>query len=213
MLPQEESKSRRQRRLEEKADVTGKISDITRFIAFGLLVAFYTVNVSNDNFATGLRGYQCPLFLMGLCGSVAILLDYLQYVFGLLSVKNALVRETVDYDPHSLWYKGRTFCFVGKQVAVTIGSTMLVIIVALTVYKPIESTRFLSDTDAAYGTAPNTHHDGSGLAPLARQRNHGGLRCARHRSMDRAGDPVRRLPHRVFCQMGVPARSLHIGMA
>ena len=133
-LSDEATGERRARILAEKSNVTSKISDTTRFVAFGLLVAFYSVHsASGEGFAAGLKEHWVLLLIMGLCASMAILCDYLQYFFGLRSVEEALKRDTVDYDDASFAYKARKATFYIKQWLVIAGAVVLVLMVGLTV--------------------------------------------------------------------------------
>jgi hypothetical protein len=129
-----ELKERRAKRLAEKADVTARISDTTRFVAFGLLVAFYTVHAGENPFATALKEQGLLLFVMGVSAAFAILFDYVQYVCGRISVEAALRRPTVDYDETSWSYRVRVDAFAGKQALVIVGSLCLVTMVILSVF-------------------------------------------------------------------------------
>ena len=132
-LSEKEQGERRAKRIAEKQEVSGKISDTTRFVAFGLLVAFYSIHAAAEGFAGQLKQQWFLLLIMGLSAALAILCDYLQYVFGLRSVEQALKRVTLDYDDESFSYRARKFMFDAKQWLVIAGAGILVIMVALTV--------------------------------------------------------------------------------
>ncbi|MEQ8295224.1 MAG: hypothetical protein RIB55_01935 [Nitratireductor sp.] len=128
---QKENESRRIKRIDEKAAVTSKISDTTRFVAFGLLVIFYGIHIGDDSFATQARNeYPNLHFFMGLLSALAILLDYLQYVFGFVSVEDALKSESQEYDSTHIAYKARDYAFKWKQYCVIGGASILVFLVA-----------------------------------------------------------------------------------
>lgn len=133
-LSEQQESERRAQRIEDKKEVTGKISDTTRFVAFGLLVAFYSIHAAGEGFAAQLKQQWFLLLAMGLSAALAILCDYLQYVFGLMSVEQALKRETLDYDNESCAYRARKFMFDAKQWLVVVGAALLVIMVALTFF-------------------------------------------------------------------------------
>jgi hypothetical protein len=54
-------------------------------VAFGLLVAFYTIHASENDFASNMREHALPLFMMGGLASTAVLFDYIQYYCGMRS--------------------------------------------------------------------------------------------------------------------------------
>ena len=133
-LSAKEKTERRARRIAEKGEVTSKISDTTRFVAFGLLIAFYSIHAADaEGFASQLKAQWFLLLGMGLAAALAILCDYLQYFFGLRSVDQALERETLDYDDESFPYRARKAMFVAKQWLVIAGAGLLVVMVMLTV--------------------------------------------------------------------------------
>lgn len=132
-LSDQDKAERRSKRIQEKSDVTAQISDTTRFVAFGLLLAFYSIHAADpDNFGGSLQKHNVLLLIMGLSAALAVLCDYLQYFFGLKSVENALRRETLDYDDASFSYRARKFMFSAKQWFVIAGAVILVLMVALT---------------------------------------------------------------------------------
>jgi hypothetical protein len=115
----------------QKQSVTGRISETTRFVGFGLLAVYFAIRTADSGFAAGLNAkHPRLLLLMGICGLTAILLDYLQYWFGSWAVAEAMRRESLDYDPESLWYKARGATFVLKQAAAIAGALFLIIIFA-----------------------------------------------------------------------------------
>lgn len=122
--------------LDEKRTVTDRISETTRYIGFGLLAIFYGIVTSNEAFPRALQS-QYPLVLkfIALCGFLAIVLDYLQYVFGRRATQNALSRTDAPFHYNRTWfsYRARTWCFLVKQAAALLGSIAFILIVLRTV--------------------------------------------------------------------------------
>jgi len=118
--------------LQQKQEVTTRISETTRYVGFGLLAVYYALRTADSAYAHGLaEAHPCLLRLMGVSGLGAIILDYLQYVLGSKSVNEALNRPSLDYDETSVWYRGRAITFVLKQWAALIGAASLALIFAL----------------------------------------------------------------------------------
>jgi hypothetical protein len=121
--------------LEEKQRVTARISETTRYAGFGLLAIFYAAISSAEPFPRHLAtAYATPLRVMALCGVLAVLFDYLQYVCGRVAVQKALDREDKPFAYNKNWlsYRGRALCFWAKQAATLVGCLILVAIVATT---------------------------------------------------------------------------------
>ncbi|MBZ9926774.1 hypothetical protein [Mesorhizobium sp. BR1-1-4] len=120
--------------LQDKKSLSATISDLCRYIAFGLLVAFYTISADNSSFSTHLKTYGVLVFLIGFCGAMAILCDYLQYVFGLITVEKALATKVYEYDDASGAYWGRQAAFEAKQVFVGVGAISMVLMVLVATF-------------------------------------------------------------------------------
>lgn len=122
-----ELEKRRADRLDEKRNVTGRISDTCRFIGFGLLAVFYTLKSSSEGFAVGLKdNYPCVVLAVGIFGGGAILFDYIQYWAGSRSVERALNTEDFQFDPKHWSYITRGFAFAAKQALVFLGVIALI---------------------------------------------------------------------------------------
>lgn len=135
-----EAQARYEKRIQDKKEVTGKISDTCRFVGFGLLAIYYTLMSGENKFALGLRDTVHTYWMLqaiGTAGALAILFDYLQYYCGSRSVEEALQREDHKYDDTSWAYMARGWFYKFKQFAVFAGSLILVILVLVgTVGKP-----------------------------------------------------------------------------
>ncbi|RWG55921.1 MAG: hypothetical protein EOQ64_15215 [Mesorhizobium sp.] len=121
----------RKRVLAEKGNVTGKVSDISRFIAFGLLAVFYTIESGDGSFAKALQSQALFVYLIGVLASISILFDYLQYFCGVKIVERALKDPLYEYDDKSVWYWGRQNLFEAKQYLVLTSSALLVFVIGL----------------------------------------------------------------------------------
>lgn len=111
--------------LEEKFKVSSRISDLSRYIGFGLVAVVYTILTSDSQAIANLYGNRTTLLLAAAClGAVAIVLDYVQFLAGYFSVQEALKNEGEGYryDDQSIAYKARNFAFWAKQVAALLGS-------------------------------------------------------------------------------------------
>lgn len=107
--------------------VTGRISDACRLVGFGLLAIFYGIKTDDHSaFATSIqKGHGWLFMAIGALGVLAIVLDYLQYMFANISIEDA--KETADQlYPKKFSLKVRTFCFYAKQWVIVAGSIALV---------------------------------------------------------------------------------------
>lgn len=111
-----------EKRISEKVARTTKISDLTRYISFGLVALTYSIFTSKSEFAVLLLENFKSLFLYAsLSGFIAIFFDYLQYLFGYISVNKALKESDHQYDNEWCSYRLIKLLFVGKQLFVLIG--------------------------------------------------------------------------------------------
>lgn len=125
--------ARRSAVLEEKRHVSAKISDLTRYIGFGLVAVCYAIVTSESATTQSLYGDQPRLLLLAAgLGSLSIVLDYLQFLGGYFAVNTAL--KNVDggfkYNSDSLAYKVRRFCYAAKQFAAMAGAICFCVAVA-----------------------------------------------------------------------------------
>ena len=129
-ISDEERTANRLKLLDEKRNVTGRISDTCRFIGFGLLAVFYAIKTGDGEFAKNLQTDHPNLVLVvGLLGGTAILLDYIQYLAGSFAVDRALKTDDQLYDDSDCAYAARRLAFTGKQLAILLGVVALIWIV------------------------------------------------------------------------------------
>lgn len=111
-----------EKRISEKVTRTTRISDLTRYISFGLVALTYSIFTSKSEFSLLLLVNFKNMFLFAsLCGFIAIVFDYLQYLFGYISVNKALKESDHQYDDQWFSYRLIKIFFVGKQLFVLIG--------------------------------------------------------------------------------------------
>ena len=111
--------------LDEKRNVTGRISDTCRIVGFGLLTVFYTIKVGDEKLSTIDTTHSCLVLAVGIAGFAILVFDYLQYFFGSMAVEAAMKAKN-KYDEDSIAYKARKLFFYLKQYAVFVGVGLLV---------------------------------------------------------------------------------------
>jgi hypothetical protein len=120
--------------IEEKRFVTNQISETTRYLGFGLLAIFYGIISSAEPYALQLKSnYPLPLQLMALAAILALVFDYLQYLFGRAAVQKALKREDKPFTYNRKWpsMRGRQTCFWAKQAMVLLGCFIFLWVIIL----------------------------------------------------------------------------------
>ena len=111
--------------LEEKKNVTSRISDSCRVVGFGLLAVFYSVRVGGGEMEKIGTAHPYLVWAVGGFGFLSVLFDYLQYTFAAWAVGNALKTLDYKYDPNSYAYILRHYFYVAKQVAIILGVVAL----------------------------------------------------------------------------------------
>lgn len=125
---------RRKAVLEEKRNVSSKISELSRYIGFGLVAVVYTILTSDSEPVMIMyKGYTFLLLVVAVLGAATIILDYLQFVGGYLAVDSALknVNGGYRYNDKSFCYRVRVVAFWLKQGTAFAGAFTLMIVIAL----------------------------------------------------------------------------------
>lgn len=120
-------KEMREKVLEQKELVSSRISDLSRYVGFGLVAVVYATLTSEDSAAGQLfTTQQTKLLIAAGFGALAILFDYLQFFAGYLSVQKALKNEAggYQYDDNSAWYWIRSIMFWAKQLMAVLGTAI-----------------------------------------------------------------------------------------
>jgi len=115
------SQHRREQVLDEQRHVTEKITDLVRYIGFGVAAICYSIFTSDSAFSKELlNDYKNHLLISAMLAVLTVLFDYLQFLFGYISVRKALRNTTDDYKylSDNLFYKGRFIFYYTKQITV-----------------------------------------------------------------------------------------------
>lgn len=110
--------------MEEKKHTSSKISDLVRYISFGLVAITYALFTSTAAFAEDLlEQYKTLMLWASFFGGITIAFDYLQFLCGYLSTNKALIRSDNPntYDDKWITYKARKWFFWMKQATVSVG--------------------------------------------------------------------------------------------
>lgn len=124
------SDQQRNKVLEEKRHVSSKISDLSRYIGFGLVAVAYAILTSSSADIASLYGERRFLVLLAAAfGTLAVILDYVQFLSGYLAVQAALKNKVgeFEYDDSSFSYKLRSGAFWGKQFASLAGASIFAV--------------------------------------------------------------------------------------
>lgn len=109
--------------LDEQHYVSGKISDMCRYIGFAISGACYGLFISNSALAETLVSYYLHwLVTAAFFAILTVVSDYLQLLFGYFSVQQALINNSEDYKYNEeYWaYKGRQGMFIIKQLTTVV---------------------------------------------------------------------------------------------
>jgi hypothetical protein len=108
--------------------VSTKISDLVRYISFGILAVAYSIFTSESDFAKELlRSSALVVLAMAALSACSIVFDYLQYLFGFFNSQIALGQGGDDLSyPKGLFLYGRYLFFYLKQI-LTMASAFLLI--------------------------------------------------------------------------------------
>jgi hypothetical protein len=113
----------RTKTLDEKRHVSQKLSDLIRYISFGIIAACYSLFTSETKIILEiLARYKFHLSVATEFAILSIAIDYLQFLFAYLSTNKALRNQNNLYDKSSICYQWRGYCFHLKQ-----GTTLIAI--------------------------------------------------------------------------------------
>jgi hypothetical protein len=145
--PKTEAGERQPRRLAEKKDVTIRISETTRTLAFGSLASCYALLFANSDLATIFSNVKPVLLWSAGLGILAIIVDGAQYLFAFVNVQQALAADDQLY-PRNGVRRGRAICFILKQVLAYLAALLLLVSLALALFAPAQGTSTPSVTKA-----------------------------------------------------------------
>ncbi len=124
----ETNQDERNKVLEEQRYVTSKISDLCRYIGFGIAAATYSIFSSSSDFAVNLLASDKVLLVFtAIAAILVIIVDYLQFLFGYIIVRVAIHNKSgaYKYNSDSLVYKGKFVFFYIKQVLTGVSVLLL----------------------------------------------------------------------------------------
>lgn len=123
----------KEQRMSVKKDrdfTTNRISDLSRYISFGILIAIFSVLTSPSIGRHVLAGFdQIFIFLSAVFAILTIIFDYVQYVAGYISSSAAYdnVGDDFEYEDSSCSNRLRAFSFWVKQVTTLISAILFCI--------------------------------------------------------------------------------------
>jgi len=133
-MTDDEKREARKKVLEQKEKMSSRISDLCRYIGFGLVAVVYTILTSESKVVISIYEHYTD-WLLGIAflGLLTIIFDYLQYLGGYYSVEKALKNEAgnYQYDDESFWYCLRNSAFIFKQSTAFIGALILVFVIGV----------------------------------------------------------------------------------
>ena len=124
----------KEKRLSEKEKRSKGISDLVRFISFGLVALTYSLFTSKADFAIALLASHKTLFLIAsISGVISLTFDYLNYLCGYIAVNAALKENDFKYVKSWRSYSWIKPCFVLKQISGLVGVIAVCIAMILSV--------------------------------------------------------------------------------
>ena len=136
MTPEE----RREKQRENQDFFSGKLSDLARYIGFGLVAATFTLLSSDSTFAKRLAETADTLLVLAAAlGCLTVLFDYLQLFCGWRSASIAAENQSNEYRMNTQSDRYRTFqywFFYGKQFLAFVGAIMLMVAIGTQIEIP-----------------------------------------------------------------------------
>ena len=136
MTPEE----RRAKQRENQNFFSEKLSDLARYIGFGLAAAAFTLLSSDSTFAKRLaETADALLVLAAAAGCLTVLLDYLHLFCGWRSASIAVKNKSDEYqmNPQSCRYRTFQFgFFYGKQLFAFVGAVILAVAIGTQIEVP-----------------------------------------------------------------------------
>ncbi len=126
--------TQREKVLGEKRHVSSKLSELIRYIAFGLIAACYLIFSSSSEFASKMMdSHKLLLILTTIFAVITILFDYLQFLGGFYSVEKALKNSEGNYyySRSAFSYRLRNSMFFAKQITLLYGIITFLIVILL----------------------------------------------------------------------------------
>ncbi|MEM1134141.1 MAG: hypothetical protein AAGH53_14515 [Pseudomonadota bacterium] len=119
---------RRANQRENQNYFSGKISELSRYMGFGLAAAAFSLLSRSTEFSKGLVATVDNLLLLSaIAGCVVVLLDYFQMLCGYLAASQAAENEADEFQPTAtgkIFSQFQGFSFYAKQVIAVLGSLL-----------------------------------------------------------------------------------------
>jgi len=124
--------ARRESMKERYENHTKTVSQLMRYIGFGLLAAFYTTRSQLGDLAMG-DVLSLVHIAVGLCGMLAILSDYFQHMCAASTYRRAASdsKNAYQYNKKALSVRLTVFFYYSKQVAIAVGSISLATLILI----------------------------------------------------------------------------------
>ncbi len=117
-------------RINQKKDVTARISETSRFVGFGMVAWVFAQHVSSAEFSIQyLAKFGEIVRIAGVLGVLAILLDYVQYIAAYASIEAAIKNKDdgYAYNHGSFAIRVQKSAFWLKQIS-AVGSALIVVV-------------------------------------------------------------------------------------
>ena len=120
-----------EKQMSELKQTTEKISDLSRYVSFGLLAIYYSIITSNSIEAQKLFNSDGhTLMFLALFAAASLFFDYLQFWFGYLNVRRSIsMQDRDDEYIHSWTLSARYISFYLKQLFSWLGVILLFFII------------------------------------------------------------------------------------
>lgn len=121
---------------------TSRMSELARYVAFGLAAFTVLLMTSNSPSAQAiLKAHERLILICSALGCLSIVFDYLQYFFAYKSSHNAMKKfeenqgDYFAYQADEVWRRGRIAFFWLKQVATICGSLLFIVVVLMQAFE------------------------------------------------------------------------------
>ena len=134
-------KERRESQRDNQKYFSEKVSDLARYIGFGLAAAAFTLLSSDSSFAKSLAEAADALLIgAAVLGCLTVLFDYLQLLCGWASASIAAENKSDEYRMNTPSRSFRGFqnaFFYGKQVIAFVGTVTLIAAIGTQINLPL----------------------------------------------------------------------------
>jgi len=130
-LPNHATKSREEA-LASYKEATRNISNLVKYIGFGLMAAFYALRPEISELSSD-DPIRVLHMSVGLLGASVIVFDYLHYTFSARNAYIALLnkRHGFQYNRKLISYRLGRFFYFAKQISTFLGSMVIIILIIL----------------------------------------------------------------------------------